>query len=116
MIGLSTVLFDLNGHLVLPYADVESSRPNLSRRVSRVQTLDGAASIYDGGFSWGDVTLMIKIRSLSVLELSRLEYMVTLYTKINVSTRNGALQGTIQSWQPRPPGGILTVLVQKKVS
>lgn len=88
MISITTPTYDLNGSLLLPVVDNPGAE-SAGRRVSRTATLDGGASVTDGGFSDADRTIRVSVPSPSLEQLETARYLVKNYDTVQVSTRHG---------------------------
>lgn len=75
MIGISTVLFDIDGAFTFNNNQLNSEElttANVTRRISKVKTLDGGVYIDDSGYVAGDTDI-----NISALNMSQ-----TLYKKL----------------------------------
>ena len=98
MIGISTLLFDLNGFLIIPTANVaQGSDVNMARRSSTVKTLDGGVFVSDFGYSETDDELLVILTGLLEVDADKLKYMLKTHSKYRVSTVNGMFSATINS-------------------
>jgi len=64
MIGIGTKLFDLNGNFVFYDKDMfidDLTNSNVSRRISKVKTLDGGVHIDDSGYAPGDIDMVVTV-------------------------------------------------------
>lgn len=88
MIGLATTSYDPNGAVLVP---ARLRNPfDTARRGSVTATLDGGASVYDGGYSVSDRTLDAKVINPKSALLVRLRYLVAYYGQIIACTEAGA--------------------------
>ena len=115
MIGISTLIYDLDGHMVLNESP-KSIIPNITRRVSRTATLDGKAIISDLGHSVSDGTYIIKTFNLSKSDRDKLKALVESYSLVRMSTRQGCLLGVIKSLNVEDNPMEFVFFVQEKVS
>ena len=114
MIGLSATLQDGSGGVFLPVLP-ESKTLGGSRRVSRIQTLDGGCVINDGGFSHGDRTMEI----VTPYETERWTVLWNLtrnHTQVMVSTREGLFLGTIEYLNAEEAKVRIRILIKEKLS
>ena len=65
-----------------------SNLERLSRRVSRIATLDGASVVNDSGYSDTDRTLVVEAE-ITEAQKATLEYMIKAYSRLNVASRAG---------------------------
>lgn len=111
MIGISTPLFDLLGHVTiheLPTSEMDQ----ITRRVNRQKTLDGGVVINDGGYSAGDRDIVIQWRVSNELMLRKAQRMVRLYPQLTVTTRNGAFVAAPERIDVRDGVAVLKLLVK----
>jgi len=90
MIGLSTKLFNLDGHWVLNPKLNSTDYRKIERRVSRSATLDGGASIIDQGYSDGDRTFKFDFVDLSPDIVSSIESAIKVYSEFLLCSDVGA--------------------------
>lgn len=87
MIGLSTTTYDLSGALRIP---ARASNPYQGQRRGTVTaTLDGGVSVYDTGYSVGDQTMTVIVRSPKIALLDSLQYLVAYYGQVQVACESG---------------------------
>lgn len=109
-ISISTPTFDPSGLLLLSY-DPESDSKQLSRRVSRTATMNGACTFDDLGFSWSDVTLNLKFSGISESEASSLDYLVKNYGALHIVTEEGAFVVVVESFSFKEGQAELRLLI-----
>lgn len=68
------------------------------RRVTRTPTLDGGAVVYDAGFSIADKTFKMQLRANTLMDTSFIQYLVTAYNRIRISTIDGVFIAVPESW------------------
>jgi hypothetical protein len=92
MIAISTLYFDPLGALVFDEVPQDAvAALSVSRRVTRTPTLDGGASIVDGGYSAADRTITLKLVPETPLEdVLNLQRIVKTYSLVLVLTSDGA--------------------------
>lgn len=107
MIGLSSITVDTAGSLVIVTAGIGTKYRDVSRRVTRTATLDGGCAIYDNGFSDSDRDISVNITNASRTIVDFIERLIRLYSRIVITTDDGAFSvaptGMIQDGR----GGIL---------
>ena len=114
MIGISSPVQDSNGAVMVPLL-ADSKTRDLSRRVSRTQTLDGGCVITDGGFSHGDRTWEVVTR----YEQSRWDALVHLaedYSLVVIASAEGLFLGTISLLEPVDATIRFRVLLKEKLT
>ena len=87
-VGLSTLTFDLDGHVeidAMESSDVDS----IERRITRVKTLDGGVSVRDGGYADGDRTVAISWLIRDAKQFDAVQYLVKHYSQLRLSMRSG---------------------------
>jgi hypothetical protein len=87
MISLSTIDFDVNGHIVLD-AQVDGLY-QATRRGSVTATLDGGSVVYDTGFSVSDITLSVLVKDASREAARKIQYMIALHPVLIMSVETG---------------------------
>jgi len=92
MIGLSSQLFDLNGHTTLQKIQ-SSSTPPLTRRTTKTATLDGNNVVSDFGYSPSDGSWVIKTNDRGSIPV--LENLIKNHSKVILSSKQGAFVGVI---------------------
>ncbi len=88
MISITAITYDPYGVILIHNARVNNPY-SASRRGSVVDTLDGAVSVYDTGFSESDQTLTIDIVNPSLDILQKLKYLVSHYSQVRLSCEIG---------------------------
>lgn len=109
---LSTVLFDIDGSFsfeVLPGTQIGK----VSRRISRVATLDGGADFTDFGESQADLTHVLLFRLPSLKEWLSLKLAVSLHSRFIFSCDEGIWSGAISLIAENNGIYTLTFLVEK---
>ena len=113
-VQLSSLTFDLQGHVVLD-ALGGSEVDALSRRVSRVATLDGGAVLNDFGHSDADRTLRLRWRpGRAVDEVVR--RMVRLYGRLRVALPDGLFVAAPQGVAREGGDWVLVLLVLERLT
>lgn len=115
MIALSTITYDIQGHVVIRETP-ESILPDLTRRVTRTATLDGESTISDLGFTYSDMTYVVRSRSLSDDQIAILEAMIKTYPLVRISTSEGAFIGAISAMTVGRIPVEFTLLIKQKIS
>jgi hypothetical protein len=115
MIGISTLTYDLDGHVIIREG-VNSQNPVLSRRVTRTATLDGKATLNDLGFSDSDGTFFLSMMHVTQDQIDTLRHMIQNYSKLMLCFKHGAFEGVISSLDTNSLPILATFLIEKKVS
>lgn len=115
MIAISTLLYDLRGHIVLSESP-KSVFPDLSRRVTRTATLDGNSTLNDLGFTDGDKTYVFSFDNLVQSQVENLEYLIKNYAIVRLSTADGCFLGSISRVGSAKNPTQLTFLVKQRIS
>jgi len=111
MIGLSTRTFDLAGAILLREYKEETDIDELTRRITRLPTLDGAAYINDGGYSASDRVMSVIIRDLNKADTDILRNITKNYSTITICTEVGAFLGNIDSFNINRGRVTVTLLI-----
>ena len=93
LIGLAARTFDPEGTLLVPWRD-GTRTDDLTRRVSRVPTLDGGASISDRGHSPADRTVIVSLAGQTLATVERARRLLRLHGQVTVSMRDGCYTAT----------------------
>ena len=96
MVALSTITFDLSGHIVLD-SDPDTTAQVYERRNSKNATLDGLSTISDMGYTASDNVFQIKCRDLSLDQLSQLVYLVKSYPLLYYANSDGLFLGAMNT-------------------
>jgi hypothetical protein len=87
LIGLSAMVYDLDGAAVIPViGDISTTRAG-GRRATRTATLDGGCVVYDTGYAAADRTIRIET---DAAHLGFLEYLVQTYSLVILTLPDGA--------------------------
>ena len=90
MFAIATLTSDPFGSQLLDLPPGAANLGDTSRRVSRIATLDGGASVLDGGYAVADRTISVDLAGQSKTVIDALKYVFQNHTKINVLTEDGA--------------------------
>lgn len=97
MIGLSTLIFDLQGARRFTRFELDQREVNKNnrrdRRITRTPTLDGGVSVYDAGYAPGDRDIMVRVPAPSKEIAEYLAYLCETYATIVVTTPESAFLG-----------------------
>jgi len=111
---LSSIEFDPLGVVqidVLPSA----VQPERRRRMNRIATLDGGAVTNDAGYSDADLTIDLRWHPVQITD-EAVDRMARLYSRVNVSTRDGAFLTAIESFLPGADESTMRLLVLERLS
>ncbi|MBN2397108.1 MAG: hypothetical protein JXI32_01905 [Deltaproteobacteria bacterium] len=114
MIGISSPVQDSNGAVVVPLLP-DSKIKDISRRVSRTQTLDGGCVITDGGFSHGDRTWEV-VTKYDQSRWNALLHLAEDYSLVMISSAEGLFLGTISLLEPVDATIRFRVLLKEKLT
>ena len=89
---ISAPIFDVVGSEIIFNAE-RDGLSGITRRVSRIATLDGGAAINDFGFSEADRTLAINWTPKEKAQAENIDRMVRSYSRLIVSTEGGCFIG-----------------------
>jgi hypothetical protein len=92
MLALATLLADPFGAILLTLPPGAANLGDTARRVSRVATLDGGASLLDGGVTVADRTISVDLAGQSRADIDALKYLFTTYATLLVLTEDGAFK------------------------
>lgn len=90
MLAISTLTVDPYGAQLLTFKPGQVNLGDTARRLSRVATLDGGATVLDGGYTLADKTIRLDLSSQSREVVDALRYLCAMYTKLLVLTEEGA--------------------------
>ena len=107
--------FDPTGWIEL-HVTQPSETGEVRRRINRVATLDGGAVVNDSGFSHSDRTIDLAWQPTSAASEALIEYMISTYPQINVSTRAGFFRAVPETYTPGAEESTLRLLVLEKLS
>jgi len=114
MISISSLTYDLNCPVELDISP-ESVLQEVSRRVTRTQTLDLGVSIVDNGFSHGDRTLRIQAKVTEAIADALLSLMQT-YSILNFAVPEGVFSGAISNFMNDNGDVSFYILITEKLS
>lgn len=89
-IALATLTVDPYGAQLLDLKPGSSNLGDTARRVSRVATLDGGASVLDGGYTVADRTISLDLSGQTRTVVDELKYLCQNYATLVVMTEDGA--------------------------
>jgi hypothetical protein len=99
--------------------ELDTDRSDLSsmtRRVTRVATLDGSAVFNDFGYSQADRTVRLVWQVASEAQKTAVERLMRLYALITVSLADGLFQAAVESFTVSSGQATLTLLIKSKLS
>lgn len=112
MITITSNLFDPQGVLTVdPLPD--SDLGEISRRVTRVQTLDLGAAFNNQGFSHADRTFRIVWRLTDATHATA-RYLVENHDAVTVSTNQGVFSGFLERYTPTATQGEIIILISDR--
>jgi hypothetical protein len=114
LVSLSSQVFDISGQVYINAAP--DSDNVISRRVTRVATLDEGVAITDSGFSDGDRTINLSWRTVSREHNQLIENLIQNYGILIVSTVDGCFAAAPESFSPGPADSSMVLLVKERLS
>ena len=111
MIALSTLTIDPFGAQLLHLKPGGANLGDTARRISRIATLDGGATILDGGYTITDRTIVIDLAGQSRDTVDALKYLCQTYSALIVLTEEGAFRAAPESVSVNPNSARMTLLV-----
>ena len=98
MIGISTVVFDLEGFIVIPSHKLKGDNEiMLSRRVSSTKTLDGGVFVSDFGYAPTDDNISVVAIGVPLDDIRKLKDIIKLHSLLRITTKEGAFICVMQT-------------------
>ena len=113
MISLTTPSFDLDGALTL-FPLSGSELEVLSRRTSRVATLDAGVSLEDRGFAEGDRTFTVTVAATVALR-DELRRLIRTYAELILTTEEGVFRVSPSNFNLAREQFVLTFEVKERL-
>jgi len=115
VMGISALTFDATGARTV-YVDPQAlERMNTgARRATRTKTLDGAAVVYDAGFSVADLTYTITVRENGTNIGDWFALMVKTYNLVLITTDGGAFEAVPSKWSAEDGNATIEFLVMEQ--
>lgn len=113
LVFISSIDFDLNGSATID-AYPSSDLGIFGRRFNKIKTLDGGVVVNDGGFANGDMEFNFIFSKTSQID-SSLKYIVSTYSQVRVSTRDGVFIA-VPTYTPDTPDAQLSLSITEKLS
>lgn len=95
-IGISTLTADPLGSFVLDVNESSSDIENYNRRVVRVATLDGGASIIDSGYTNADRTVSISFRDITKTAFDNVADVCQIHSSVLLFLPDGAYKASLE--------------------
>lgn len=111
-VGISTYLFDLDGHIDIDARSV--SVTTARRRASRTPTLDGGTEVYDIGFAHGDRSVLIELSPTAETE-EKLLYITENHPRVYIGCHEGCFLA-IPEYSPDGENATFTGRIISKAS
>jgi hypothetical protein len=111
LIGLAARGYDPRGALLLPHRP-GTTLGDVSRRVSRVSTLDGGVAVTNRGHSPGDRTVTLSFSGLPRELVDQARRMVRLHARVTLSIPDGSFIGVPSEFVERRQE--LTILIAEE--
>jgi hypothetical protein len=112
---ISTPTFDVAGDIELD-VNPDTDFLEISRRVSRIATVDGGVAINDGGYSDGDILFDYTWRTVSKAHNDSIARIVKLYPTVKLSTIDGVFLAAPSTFTPGVTESTLQLLSIRKLS
>jgi len=112
---LSAPAADVNGTVKFKYAGRETDLYSLSRRVTRIATLDGGVVLNDLGFTHGDRTFNISA-ALTPDQQDSVNRLLRIYPTLMISVQEGLFLGAIEINNVTGNVSVLQILIQEKLT
>lgn len=111
---LSAVTFDLAGFLALDL-NGDSDLGEVSRRMSRVATLDLGAAFNDFGSTAADMTFVLRWRPVDRAQVVAVERLVALYSRLRLACHKGVFLTAPQGVKVEADKATLTLLAVEQL-
>ena len=98
MVVISSIVFDVYGSLVIKKLSTDTVLEDSTRRITRTATLDGGASIYDGGYSAADRILTVGATPFTEAMLERVKYLIRNYPRVIVTCVAGGFECAFETY------------------
>lgn len=115
MIAIAAPVFDIAGAMIFKNAS-DSDFDTVQRRISRTATLDGGAYVSDAGYSDADITLVVRVRSLTDAQAVSIRRLIENYSTLVATTPRAAYSVAPTGFTYRSGSGTLTLYVREKIS
>lgn len=115
LVAISAPTADPDGHVWL-LSTQRSAAGTVTRRASRVATLDGGAVVSDQGFSDADRTLDLRWTPTDSAQEAAVERLLRLYALVTVSAPAGVFSAAPASYEPSAGDARLQLLITARLS
>lgn len=95
MIVITSLTSDVDGAIVIHEDSANTDFGEVTRRQTRVATLDGGAVLQDRGYSDTDLTFSIAAKEYSKTEFDRIRQFINDYPEVRLSCRIGTFIGAL---------------------
>jgi hypothetical protein len=116
MIGIATLIFDVQGDIVFHNYKRQQGLRSLSRRLSRTATMDAEVQIEDNGLAQGDRNLNIVIESPTKAQADRLQYLIENYSDLRISTAEGVFLGVISTFRETAGKLYISIMIKERLT
>lgn len=113
IVQICAKLFDPMGYLTIETLP-EVNSAIVSRRLSKVATLDGGVAVNDGGFSHGDRSITFQYKNSTLEQDNIARRLVELHSRVYVSTDEGLFDAVPLRFDPDPARRLFTVSIISK--
>lgn len=115
IVYISAESFDLFGSMSFTPLPA-SNADEVSRRVTRIGTLDAGVAVNDRGYSDGDRDLVYEFKPVSREHNATAQRLVRLHPRVIVSNEEGVFLCAPESFQPGPDQNTFRLLVIQRLS
>ena len=116
MIGIASIIFDLNGDIIFHNYKRQQGLRSMSRRLSRTDTMDTEVAIEDNGLAQGDRNINIVIEHPTKAQADRLQYLTENYSDLRISTMEGVFLGVIKSFRETAGKLYISIMVKERLT
>jgi len=115
LVAISAPSADPDGHVFL-LTTHDSAAGEVTRRASRIATLDGGAVMSDQGFSDADRKLELQWSPIDSAQTDAVERLVRLYALVTVVIPAGVFRAAPSAYTPRADNAQLQLLITERIS
>lgn len=93
-IAISTLTVDPNGAVVFNVVDSSADVASYSRRIVKVPTLDGGATVIDGGYTAADRSISVVLENVSKATFEQIRTIFQTYATVLLFLPDGAFKAS----------------------
>lgn len=116
MIGIASLIFDLNGDIVFHNYKRQQGLRSLTRRLARTATMDIEVAVEDNGLAQGDRNINIVIDHQTKAQAARLQYLIENYADLRISTSEGVFLGVIAKFRETPGKLYISLMIKERLT